>query len=118
MDSLCTLPLSSMESVSHSILGTVGSSVYLDCFTWIALVDSLLCPYTWPVEFVSGVLFAVSGTCVLSVQILFKVVEYVVKVCGCWILGKLTTPIAFACVLPNMIGPVMLVTLDTVGNAL
>ena len=41
-----------------------------------------------------------------------------VKVCGHLIFGNSTYPIAFACVLPSMIGPVMLVTSNMVGNAL
>ena len=88
MGSLCTLPLSSIESVLHFILGTLGSSVCLDCFAWVALVNSPLCPHTWPVEFVGGMSFAVSGVGVMSVQILFKVVEHMVKVCGHLIFGK------------------------------
>ena len=106
-----------MESVFHFILGMTGSSVCLDCFAWVALVDSLLCTCTLSVEFVGGVSFAVSGMCVLSVQIFFKVVEHV-KIWGHLILGNSTYPIAFDCVLPSMIGPVMLVTSNMAGNAL
>ena len=119
MGNLCTLPLSSMESVFHFILGTTGSSV---CFRLgFALVDLLLCTSTLgvvPFEFVGGALIAVSGVGILFVHIFFKVVECMVKACGHLIFGNLTFPIAFACVLPSMIGPVVLVTSNTVGNAL
>ena len=54
----------------------------------------------------------------MVVQIIFKAVENMGKACGDLIFGNLTYPIAFACVLPCMIGPVMLVTSNTVGNAL
>ena len=46
-------------------------------------------------------------------HVFLEVVGYVVKVCGHLIFGNLTYPIAFACVLPSMIGPTMLVTSKT-----
>ena len=41
-----------------------------------------------------------------------------VKACDHLMFGNWTHPIAFACVLPSMISPVVLVTSNTVGNAL
>ena len=41
-----------------------------------------------------------------------------VKACGHLIFWNWTYPIAFACALPSMIGPVVLVTSNMVGNAL
>ena len=110
-----------MEFVFHFICSTTGSVVCLDCFTCVALVDSFLCTCTLgvvPVESVGGKLIVVSGTNFLIVQIFLEVVGYVMKVCGHLIFGNLTYPIVFACALPSMISPVMLVTLNTVGNAL
>ena len=43
IDSLCTLPFSSMESVFHFILGITGSSVFQNSFDCVAALDSLLC---------------------------------------------------------------------------
>ena len=97
MGSLCIFPLSSMESVFHFICGTTGSVVCLDCFAWVALVDSLLCTCTLgvvPIESVGGKPVAVSGTNVLIVQIFLEVVGCVVKVCGHLIFGNSTYPIA------------------------
>ena len=54
----------------------------------------------------------------LSVQIFFKVVVHILKACVHSICGNLTYPITFACILPSVIGPVMLVTSNIVGNAL
>ena len=110
-----------MESVFHFICGHSGSVIYLDCFACVALVDLFLCTCTLdvtPIESMGGKLVAVSGTNVLIVQIIFELVGYMVKVCGGLILGNLTYPIAFACAMPSMISPVMLVTSNTVGNAL
>ena len=110
-----------MKSVFHFICGTTGSVVCLDCFAWVTLVDSLLCTCTLgvvPTESVGARLVAVSGTDVLIVQIFLKVVGHVVKACGCLIFGNSTYPIAFAYALPSMIGPVMLVTSNMVGNSL
>ena len=86
MGSLCPLPLSSMESAFHFICGTTGSAVCLDCFAWVALVDSLLCTCTLgvvPSESVGGGpiavwcrclgcanLFQSSGVCGLSMWLL------------------------------------------------
>ena len=109
-----------MESVFHFICGTTGSVVCLDCFACMALVDSFLCTCTLdvvPIKSVGGKLVVVSGTNVLIVQIFFEVVVYMVKVCGCLIFGNSTYPIAFACALPSMIGPIMLVSSNMVGNA-
>ena len=108
-----------MKSVFHFICGTTGSVVCLDCFACVALVDSFLTHFLGVVsiESVGGKLVVVSGTNVLIVQIFLEVVGYMVKVCGHLIFGNLTYPIAFACVLPSMIGPIMLVTSNTVGNA-
>ena len=110
-----------MESVFHFICGTTGSVVCLDCFACVALVDSFLCTCTLgvvPVESVGGKPIVVSGTDVLIVQILLEVMGYMVKVCGYLIFKNLTYSIAFACALPCMISPVMLVTSNMVGNAL
>ena len=35
-----------MKSVFHFICGITGSVVHLDCFAWVALVESLLCTCT------------------------------------------------------------------------
>ena len=100
MGSLCILPLSSKESVFHFICSITGSAVCLDCFAWVALVDSLLCTCSLgvvPVEFVGGELVAVSRVKVSSLcKYFFKMVECKVKACGCLIFGNLTYPIAFA----------------------
>ena len=75
MGSLWILPLNSMGSVFHFICGTTGSAVCLDCFAWVAVVDSLLCTCTLgmvPLESVGGGPVAVSGTGVLAVQIFFQ----------------------------------------------
>ena len=121
MGSLCIFPLSSMESVFHFICSTTGSVVCQDCFAWVALVDSLLCICTLgvvPIESVGGKPVAFSGTNVLTMQIFLEVVGYMVNICGHLIFGNSTYPIAFACALPSMISPVVLVTSNTVGNAL
>ena len=121
MGSFYVFSLSSMESVFHFICGTTGSAVCLDCFACVALVDSFFYTCTLdvvPIESVGGKLAAVSGTTVLIVQIFFEVVGHTVKVCEHLIFGNLTYPIALACALPSMIGHVMLVTSNTVGNAL
>ena len=97
----------------HFMCGFTGSAVCLDCFTWVALVDSLLCRNTLGVvspEFESEIPVAVSGMGVLIVQILSKVVGCMEKACGHLILGTWMYPIAFDCVLPSIIGPVVLVT--------
>ena len=110
-----------MESVFHFICGTTGSVVCLDCFAWVTLADSLLCTCTLgrvQLESVCGALVAVFGVGVLDMQIFFKVVECMVKVCGHLIFGNWTYPTAFAHVLLSMIGPVILVTSKMVRNAL
>ena len=112
---LCSLPF-------HFILGTTGSSVCLDCFACVTLFDSHFCPcivlcivatVCAPLE-----LLTVFGRCVLSVKIFLKVVVHILKSCGYSICWNLTYPIAFPCILPRIIGPVMLVTWNMVGNAL
>ena len=78
----------------------------LDCFAWIALVASLLCTCTLgvvPSESVVGGPVAVSGVGVLVVQIIFRVVGYMVKACGHLIFGNSKYLIAFVCALPSMI---------------
>ena len=101
-----------MESVFHFICGTTGSEVCFNFFACVALIDSLLCTCTLgvvPIESLGEKLGAVSGASYLSVHIFLEVAGYVVKACGCLIFRNLTNPIAFACVLPTMIGPAMLV---------
>ena len=121
MGSMCIFPLSSMESVFHFICGITGSVVCLNCFAWVASVDSLCCTCTLgvvPTKSVSGKPVAVSGADVLILQISIEVVGCMVKVCGHLIFGKSTYPSAFACALPSMISPVMPITSNMVGNAL
>ena len=121
MGSLCIFPLSSMESVFHFICGITGSVVYLDCFTCVDLVDSFWCTCTLdvvPIESMGGRSVVVSGADVLIVQIFIEVFGYMVKVCGHLIFGNSTYSIAFACALPSIISPVVLVTSNTVRNAL
>ena len=105
MGSLCTLPFSSMESLFHLILGITGSSVCLDCFSCVALLDSLF----WaghPFGLVSSLFWAgcpsglvpltvfdlqscgVSGVCVAFVQTFFKVAVNILKACGSIIQGN------------------------------
>ena len=55
---------------------------------------------------------------VLLTYNLLKAVGNVVKACGCQICGNWMYPIAFACVLLSIIGPVMFVTSKIVGNTL
>ena len=62
------------------------------------------------------VLVAVCEEGILAVQFFFKAVGNVGKACGHLIFGNLTYPIAFACIMPSMIGPVMLVTSNTFGK--
>ena len=55
---------------------------------------------------------------VLCVHNFLEVSGNAVKACGRRICGNWTYPIAFAWILPSIIGPVMLVTSKTVGNTL
>ena len=70
--SLCTLPFSSMDSGFHLTLGTTGSSVCFDCFSSMALLDSLLwasCPcLSFGLSIFSGLLACppYSSICTLS----------------------------------------------------
>ena len=110
-----------MGSVFHFICGITGSEVCFNCFACVAMVDSLLCTCTLgvvPIESLCEKLGAVSGTSFLSVHIFLEVVGYVVKVCGSLIFGNSIYPIAYACALPSMIGPTMLVTSKMVENSL
>ena len=102
-------------------LTTIQHKYISDCFTWVALVDSHLdtCALdAVPLKSVGWGPAALSGVGVLVMHILFKVVEHVVKECGHLIIGNSTYPIAFACALPSMIGPILLVTSNMAGNAL
>ena len=99
-----------MESVFHFICGSTGSVVCFDCF---AFVDPFLYRDTWGwilLMVCVALLGAVFDVGVLVIHNFLKVVGIVVKACGHWICGNWTYPIAFACILPSMIGPVMLVT--------
>ena len=103
-----------MWSEPHLMLGSTGSVVCWVCF---ALVISLLMVLCIGVQILCTV-SAVSVFGVLVVHCFVEACSNVLKVCGRRICGNWTYPIAFACNLPSIIGPGVLVTLKTVGNTL
>ena len=96
------------------MLGRTGSVVLCDCSVSVISFFVVLCTGTQIFCIVSAVL--VFG--VLVVHRFVEACSNMLKVCGCQICGNWMYPIAFACTLPSIIGPGMLVTLKTVGNTL